>query len=564
MAKEKVLVIDDRDDSLQFMTEYILQPNGYRYITAKDGEVGLRRALNEDPDLIIMDQRMPRMTGLEVLAALKKAQADIPVILMTFHGSEETAVQAFRLGARDYIIKPFDTEEMLEAIDRALVGRRLRKERDELTGKLMQTNRELDRRVKELITLYSIGKSVTAQLDPAKVLNRIVEAAVYVTNAEEGALLLIDEESGDLYLRAARNLGEQFARGFRIKVDDSIAGQVVKTGEPFMESGDQASLKVKTGYLVKSLLYAPLKVSDKVIGVMSVDNKASNRPFTDNDMYLLSALADYASIAIVNAQLFGEVKTFSEELEKKVEERTKELEETQAQLIQSEKLASIGELAAGVAHEINNPLGVMLGFTQVILKKLPEDDRFHKPLTSIEREGLRCKKIIQGLLDFSRRSTLAAQPVNLNNIVNAACELIEHQMAIDNVRVVKGYAPNLPHIQADANQLQQVFVNLIKNGYQAMPQGGDLRITTRAMGNQVQAIFADSGTGISPENLKRIFDPFFTTKEVGKGTGLGLSVSYGIIESHGGKIEVESQLGVGTTFVVTLPVTQGSSDSQES
>ncbi len=563
MAGEKVLVVDDRDDSLEFLTEYILKPNGYRYITAKDGEVGLQRALKEEPDLIIMDQRMPKMTGLEMLTALKKTRADIPVILMTFGGSEETAVQAFRLGAKDYIIKPFETEEMLAAIDRALEERRLRKERDKLTEELKLTNRQLERRVKEFSILYSIGKSVTALLDPEKVLNRIVEAAVYVTNAEEGALLLIDQETGDLYLRAARNLGEQFARGFRIKVDDSIAGQVVKTGQPFLESGDEARLKVKTGYLVKSLLYVPLKVGEKAIGVMSVDNKASNRPFFDNDVDLLSALADYASIAIVNAQLYSEVKAFNEELEQIVEERTRELEKAQAQLIQSEKLASIGELAAGVAHEINNPLGVILGFSQVILKKLTQDDSLYKPLSSIEREGLRCKKIIQGLLDFSRRSPPMFQPVDLNEVVEAACELIEHQITINNVRMVKGYAPHMPKIQADANQLQQVFVNLIINAYQAMPDGGELRITTRTVSNQVQAIFADTGLGIAPENLKHIFDPFFTTKEVGKGTGLGLSVSYGIIESHSGKIDVDSQVGVGTTFVITLPVNQEGTASKE-
>ncbi len=563
MAGEKVLVIDDRDDSLQFMTEYILKPNGYRYITAKNGEAGLQRALNEEPDLIIMDQRMPRMTGLEVLAALEKTQADIPVILMTFHGSEETAVLAFRLGAKDYIIKPFDTEEMLGAIDRALEERRLRKERDGLTRELMRTNQQLERRVKELNVLYNIGKSVTSLLDPEKVLNRIVEVAVYITNAEEGALLLMDEESGNLYLRAARNLGEQFARGFRIKVDDSIAGEVVRTGEPFIASGDEASLKVKTGYLVKSLLYVPLKVGQEIIGIMSVDNKVSNRPFADNDLYMLSALADYAGIAIVNAQLYGEVKAFSEELEKKVEERTKELQEAQTQLIQSEKLASIGQLAAGVAHEINNPLGVMLGFTQVMLKKLPGEDPFRKPLISIEREGLRCKKIIQGLLDFSRRSTPTLQPLDLNESVEAACKLIEHQITIDNVRLIKGFAPNLPSIEGDTNQLQQVFVNLIINAYQSMPQGGDLRITTRTVGNQVQAIFADAGVGIRPEDLKHIFDPFFTTKEVGKGTGLGLSVSYGIIKSHGGRIEVDSQEGVGTRFVVSLPVNREGNNDRE-
>jgi two-component system NtrC family sensor kinase len=561
VAGERVLVIDDRDDSLQFMTEYILKPNGYQYITAKNGEAGLQRALSEEPDLIIMDQRMPKMTGLEVLAALKKTRTEIPVILMTFHGSEKTAVEALRLGAKDYIIKPFDTEEMLEAIDRALEERRLRKERDKLNQELVRANRQLERRVRELSILYNIGQQVTSLLDPKKVLNRIVEAAVYVTNAEEGALLLIDKESGNLYLRAARNLGEQFARGFRIKVEDSIAGQVVKTGKPFMESGDEASLKVKTGYLVKSLLYVPVKTSNTVIGVMSVDNKATNRPFTSNDLYLLSALADYASIAIVNAQLYGRVKAFSKELEQRVEERTRELEETQAQLVQSEKLASIGQLAAGVAHEINNPLGVILGFSQVIMKRLPEDDPLRKPLSSIEREGLRCKKIIQGLLDFSRRSPQTLQPVNLNDVVEAACALSEYQISLDNIDTIKGYAPNLPKILADANQLQQVFTNLVINAYHAMPQGGTLRIVTRGAGDKVQAIISDTGVGIPPENLKSIFDPFFTTKEVGKGTGLGLSISHGIIKSHGGDIKVDSQMEVGTTFIVTLPTIQEDDDS---
>lgn len=554
MAGETILVVDDRDDSLQFLTEYVLGPNGYKYIIAKDGETGLHKALTENPDLVIMDLKMPKMTGLEVLAALRERQSDIPVILMTFHGSEETAVQAFRLGARDYMIKPYGVQEMLESIERALTEGRLRAERDQLTQNILQINRQLERRVRELSILYSIGKSVTTLLDLEKVLNRIVEAAVYITGAEEGSLMLVDKESGELYMRAARGLGEKYARGFRLRVEDSIAGQVVKTGQPFLESGDAQRLKIKTGYLVKSLMYVPLKSGSEVVGVLSVDNKVSNTPFTESDVYLLSALADYASIAIVNAHLYTEVKSFSEELEQKVAERTKELEEAQAQLIQSEKLASIGQLAAGVAHELNNPISVMLGFAQAILRKLPQDDPLRKPLSTIEREGLRCKGIIQNLLDFARRSKPSLQPVDINQVLEASCLLIEHQMSLDNIVVTKGYAPNLPQVLADPNQLQQVFVNIIQNAYQAMPEGGTLRLVTRALGDEVQIIFADTGVGIPPENLKRIFDPFFTTKEVGQGTGLGLSVSYGIVEQHGGTIEVESKMGAGTTFIVKLPI----------
>jgi two-component system NtrC family sensor kinase len=355
-------------------------------------------------------------------------------------------------------------------------------------------------------------------------------------------------------MRAARGLGERFARGFRVKVQDTIAGQVVSSGEPYWTSSEDQQVKVKTNYLVKSLAYVPLKIGSKVIGVLLVDNKVSNRPFTKNDIYLLSALADYAAIAIEKARLYGAVKSFNEELEQRVEERTRELQEARDQLVQTEKLASIGELAAGVAHEINNPIGVILGFAQVLLKRIDETSPVYKPLSTIEREGLRCKRIVQGLLDFARQSKPSPRRVNVNDVIEDAVVLMEHQANSSNVRLAKAFAPDMPDVVADANQLQQVFFNIILNAYHAMPNGGDLRITSRRLGNEVHIIFADTGIGIPPENLKRIFDPFFTTKEVGQGTGLGLSISYGIVEQHGGTIEVSSQPSTGATFVVKLPV----------
>lgn len=567
MAGELVLVVDDRDDSLQFLTDYILKPNGYRYITAKDGATGLDLAMKQNPALIIMDLKMPKMTGLEVLQALNEVGANIPVILMTFHGSEETAVQAFRLGARDYIIKPYETSEMLQAIERALTEVRLRRERDELHEGIMKVNRQLEQRVKELQIIYNIGKSVTALLDLEKLLNRIVEAARYITGAEEASLLLIDRKTGDLYMRAQQGLGERFARGFRVKSQDTLAGEVVRTGEPLIQAGDEQTLKVKTGYLVKSLVYVPLKLGSNVIGVLLVDNKVSNRTFTENDVYLLQALADYAAIAIHNARLYEAVKDFNQELEQRVQERTRELEQARDQLVQAEKLAAIGQLAAGVAHEINNPIGVMLGFAQVLLKRTPEDSPMYKPLATIEREGLRCKKIVQNLLDFARHSKPNLERVNINQVIDDALELIEHRTGNSQVRLIKTYSPNLPTILADANQLQQVFLNILLNAYQAMPDGGELNVITHQEGDRVCAVFRDTGPGIPAENLKRIFDPFFTTKEVGKGTGLGLSVSYGIVEQHGGTIEVKSDGKTGATFTVKLPVappTHNSSSSSQS
>ncbi|MDH4135147.1 MAG: ATP-binding protein [Anaerolineae bacterium] len=558
MAREQVLVIGEKKDAIQLITESVLRPHGYPYIVANNGEEGFRLALEKGPDLIITDLRTPKMSGLEILEALQAEGRDIPVILMSLYGSEETAVQAFRLGAKDYVVRPFKVREMLEAIDRALAEKRL------MSKGMRDVDQQLERRVRELNILYGVGKSVTSLLDLEKVLNRIVEAAVFVTGAEEGSLLLVDRDTGELYLRAARNLGEKFARGFRLKVEHSIAGQVVKTGKPILQSTqDEETLKVKTGYLVKSLVNVPLKAKNEVIGVLTVNNKISSKPFTDKDVHLLSALADYATIAIVNAQLYEETKHWSEELERKVEERTQELRAAQEQLLQSEKLASIGQLAAGVAHEINNPMGVILGFAQGILKTVPEDDSLRKPLSIIERESLRCKRIIQNLLDFARHSEPTPHLTIINELIDTCCELVEHQISLQNVKLVKNYDPALPPIMADTNQLQQVFINIMLNAYQAMPDGGTLHITTRTVGSELQVTFADMGTGIPPENIQNIFDPFFTTKEVGEGTGLGLSVSYGIVRAHGGTIGVESQVGKGTTFVIKLPLNKSEGDESQ-
>ena len=291
MAGETILVVDDKPESLEFITEYLLRPSGYVPLVATNGQEGLRIALAERPDLMILDFKMPEMSGLEVLRALREKQADIPVILMTAYGSEEDIVTAFRLGAKDYLSKPFRIEEMLAAIEHLLSERQQQEEWARL-------QRELEERVKELTTLY--GSNVE------RVLNRIVEAGVAVTGADEGYLLLVDKQTNELYLRAALNLGERFATGFRLRTEDSIAGSVVRTEQPVMYNylEDSQRFKVKTGYLVKSLVNVPLRTKDGVIGVLGVDNKHSAKTFSRTDLNLLTSLGDYAAIAIENASLY--------------------------------------------------------------------------------------------------------------------------------------------------------------------------------------------------------------------------------------------------------------------
>jgi len=315
MAGERVLVIDDNKDVLEAMKDF-LEVGSYTFLGARAGKGGLQKALMEKPDLILLDLVIPDMSAWDFINALREKQCDIPIIIITAYGSEEIAAKAFSFRVKDYIIKPLKGQDVLTTIDRALTERRLEAERERLTQQVLQINKRLESRIKELDVLYAVGKAVTSLLNLEELLNRIVEAAVFVTGAEEGSLMLMDKDTGELYLRAARGLGEKFARGFRLKVEDSIAGQVVKTGQTILQSTqDEEMLKVKTGYLVRSLVNVPLKAKEEVIGVLGVDNKVSSKPFTDNDVYLLSALADYAAIAIENAWLYKDIEDKAAQLD---------------------------------------------------------------------------------------------------------------------------------------------------------------------------------------------------------------------------------------------------------
>jgi two-component system NtrC family sensor kinase len=494
---------------------------------------------------------------------LRRAGKEIPTILMTFHGSEETAVNAFRFGARDYIIKPFTVEEMVDAIDRALAEARLRRERDELTKNLLQANRQLEQHIKELRTHYGLARSVTSLLDLELLLNRVVEAAIYLTGAQEGSIMLIDEESGNLYLRAARGIGEKHARGFRVRAEDSIAGRVLRTGEPIMLGGDQqeGTYKVKTDYFVKALLNVPLKMGDEVIGVLAVNNRTTGRAFNSRHLRMLLALADYASIAIYNARLYqdlgesrDQIEKWNQDLEVKIDERTSDLRSAQEKLHRSEKLAALGHMAAGLAQEMSAPIKTILGHIRLLEPKVSDDDQARKSMEAIEREALHCQLTVRSLLDFARPTPLQTQPVDMNELLETTWSRIENELPVRSIDVVRGFDPHLPLVQADRMQLEQALHQLMRNACEAMRFGGTMRLTTRSVGSEVQIIVADTGQGLSQEQLRHVFDPFYSINEQGQRTGMGLSIAYGVIDRHGGVIEVESQEGKGSTFFVRLPL----------
>lgn len=304
MPDIRVLVADDSREIREFVIQCVLEPQGFEALEATDGVEALQKALEGDIDLMLLDFEMPKMTGLEVLDALRARRSQVPVILVTSHGSEAIAVEVFRKGVRDYVIKPFTADEMLAVVERALTEVRLQREKEALTTRLVQAKRQLEQHLRELNTLSQIGKSVTALMERDQLLERIVDAALYITGAEEGAVLLEDEGAGGFlkeHMRKRRVKGE--GRQTSRRTEEELAADAVRKGSATM-----------TG----AMLYAPLKVGERSIGALGVSNKVTARFFNDHDRRLLMALADYAAIAIENARLLQQIEQTKEQEKRQI------------------------------------------------------------------------------------------------------------------------------------------------------------------------------------------------------------------------------------------------------
>jgi len=226
----------------------------------------------------------------------------------------------------------------------------------------------------------------------------------------------------------------------------------------------------------------------------------------------------------------------------------------EGQLIQNEKLTSIGLLAAGVAHEVNTPLAVISSYSQMLRKEISSEDPRYKLLEKITKQTFRASEIVNNLLHFSRTNATEFADVDIHQVIADTLSLLDHQFKTARVRIDRELRAEYPVVFANAGKLQQVFLNLFVNARDAMPEGGELRILTDTVDSKIEIIVQDTGVGISSENIQKIYDPFFTTKAAGKGTGLGLSVSYGIVQEHGGNISVDSKPGIGTSFKLELPL----------
>ena len=262
-------------------------------------------------------------------------------------------------------------------------------------------------------------------------------------------------------------------------------------------------------------------------------------------------LSDKQALQVAHAELLD----LNETLEKRVQERTDALVRHEKQMAHADRLASIGQLSSGIAHEINNPLGIIQGYTQLLLRTEPANTQRHNDLSTILKHAKNCRAIVEDLLNFARRSKPTAEVVNIHEVIDDALVFLAHRSKTPAVEIQKYYQDSIPSRRIDEKKIKQVLINLVMNAKHAVGEKGQISIHTNydPGADHVCISVKDDGYGIEPKNLKRIFDPFFTTKPTGEGTGLGLAVSYGIIKSHGGDIEVDSTPGSGTEFRVLLP-----------
>lgn len=407
--------------------------------------------------------------------------------------------------------------------------------------------------LRKISALNAIAATVSQSLKLEEILNTSLEKVMEVMRVEAGAIALVDEETQKLVFNAHRGFPEELLhKTDSLKVGQGLTGQAAQSGKPILveEIAQETNLsEIELGIKergFRSLACIPLRSKDKVLGVMGIASHRI-RHFSPQDVELLTSIGNQIGVAIHNARLYQDL-----------DKAYKDLKATKARLFQTAKLSAIGELAAGIAHEIRNPLTTIIGDAQLLMADMKPGDPGYESLKAIERSGYRASKVIRNLLSFSRQEEYEFTDVDINESINNALALIAYQIERSRISIIKELADNLPVVRGSAHHLEEVWINLLINARDAIPpkQVGEIRIVSRldGSGKAVQVLISDNGCGIPKAHLDRVFDPFFTTKEVDKGTGLGLYITYNIVTRHNGVIEIESEEGKGTIVTVTLPV----------
>lgn len=578
MNQKRILVIDDEVLIRRALADY-LSECGYDTVTAGDGAEGLATARAQNFDAVLVDLRMPRVDGLEVVATLKAEQPQLPVIVVSGTGVLRDVIEAMRCGAWDYVTKPVhDMDEIAVIIDRVLDRASLIAERDRYQQELEQLNRSLEATVarqtadlrlqnRELTALNHIISAANTTLDPVEILRVLcTELALALTLPHATATLIEPDHTTTTIVAEYRRFERLSALGDSTDLTQPALAEVLQQQSPLFIEDAQADARLgewcakMRARETAALLLAPVVVRGKVMSVLGLETSTC-RTYSDRDMALIVNAAAATGQALETLSLQRELRLHADTLEATVAQRTAELSVALKQAQAADEAKS--QFLSSVSHELRTPLTSILLYLELISRGKTENQQRY--LDSVAREVERLQVLIESLLDLSRldlgKTTLQLQNVNLNGLLLTLAVDRDRLFTERGLHLHLDTTADLPEISADPKLLEQVATNLLTNALNYTPPGGHVWLSTAAIIRDaapwVTFTVRDTGPGIAPEEQRHLFQRFYrgaaahTSKA--SGTGLGLAISQGIVNLHHGQITLDSQLGRGSAFTVWLP-----------
>ncbi len=542
--RERILIVESDPVIGDLIGRQALQSAGYQVKIVADATAAIPQAVQFQPDTIVVDYNLPGLSGKDLMVALTSQGIQSPIVIIAHKGMDADIIQAFRLGATDYLLWPVRDAEVVAVVERVLKQVRERREKEHLARQLQQTNQELQNRVRELTAVFAIGKSVTSVTDLRVLYERIIDGAMRVTSADVGWFLLRDEVSKAFFLVAQRQLPASFQTRLNQPWDDGVSSLVATSGEPLSIYGEPFK-RFKLSNLGQAALIVPLKVQKQTIGLLTMMRRMS-QPFTSSEQNLLEAAADYASIALVNARLFHGV-----------EEQARKYQEM-AQLAQASDKAKT-EMLQRLARDLRPPLEAANGFVNILAQgkkgKLPPE-QMQILLAIQEKISQMARTVAQGG-NPAPQSNGQLGVVNLNDLSRQTLARF-HRMAQQNGLILVSELASPPITGwGDAVQIGQVLDGLLSNAIKFSRPGGQITVRTETGSDRLpHVVVRDTGAGIDSKSFTHLFD-----KDVRKQDAitqltikpcLELWAIKEIITASGGKVWAESKAGQGSAFHFTL------------